>query len=91
MIPHGRHIYAKVYDTEKATMCTYTQYDHKLPHRKCVLQFCAKFPYINPPDQETDTNYEEITPSIRFHIYHIIGRCTAHGIIPPKDKDMLHV
>ena len=30
--------------------------------------------------------YEETTPSIRFHVYHIIARCTAHGRILLKDK-----
>ena len=31
-------------------------------------------------------NLEETTPSIRFHIYHIIGSCTDNGIIPLKEK-----
>ena len=30
--------------------------------------------------------HDETTPTIRFHIYHIIGRCTTHGIISLKDK-----
>ena len=58
VIPHGRHIYAKAYDTEKATMCTYPQYDHALPQRKYVLPCSAKCPCINIPDQEIDKNYE---------------------------------
>ena len=28
-MPHGRHMYAKVSDTTKATMCTYPHYDHE--------------------------------------------------------------
>ena len=80
-MPHERHIYSKEYDMAKATMCAYTKYDHALPHWKCVLQFCANFPYINLPYQETDNQYSVTTPSIRFHIYHIIERCTAHGRI----------
>ena len=32
--------------------------------------------------------HEETTHSIRFHIYHIAGRCTAHGIIPLKYQTM---
>ena len=85
-MPHGRHIYAKSSDMEKATMCTYPHFDHVLTHWKCVLRYCAKCPCINLTEQETDKNYSETTPSIRFHIYHIIGRCTAHGRIPLKDK-----
>ena len=86
MVPHGRHIYAKAYDMAKATMCTYPWSDHTLPHSKIVLQFCAKCPCINLPDQEIDHHYSETTPSIRFRIYQIIGRCTVHGRIPLKDK-----
>ena len=48
------------------------------------------FPCINLPDQEKYNQYSETEPSIRFHIYHIIGRCTAHGTITLKDKKMLH-
>ena len=86
MIPHGRHIYAKSSDTEKATMCTYIQSYHALPHWKIVLRCCAKCPCINLPDQEADNQYAERTTSIRFHVYHIIGRCTAHDRIPLKYK-----
>ena len=71
---------------EKSTMCEYPQYDHALTHWKCVLICCAECPCINIPDQEKDNNYSETTSSIRFDIYHIISRCSAHGIIPLKDK-----
>ena len=85
-MPHGSHIYAKASDMENATMCTYPQSDHSLPHWKCVLRCCDKCPCINIPDQYTDNQCSETTPSIRFHIYHIIGRCTAHGRISLKEK-----
>ena len=91
-MPHGRHIYSKVDDIGKARMCVYPQPDHALSHCKFVLQYCANFPCINIPDQESDKKHKKTTPSIRFHIYHIIGRCTAHGRIKLKDKtNMLHV
>ena len=86
MIPHGRHIYAKASDMANAKICAYSQSDHALPHWKCVLWCCADCPCINLTDQETNKKHEETTPSIRFHIYHIIGRFTAHGRIPLKDK-----
>ena len=84
VMPHGRHIYAKASDMEKATMCRYPQSDNALPHWECVLRCCNKCPCINIPDQEIDNQYSETTTKIRFHIYHVIGRCTAHGIIPLK-------
>ena len=34
---------------------------------------------------------EETAPSIKFHIYHIIGRCTIHGRIPLKDMKICYI
>ena len=90
-MPHGRHIYSKTFDLEKATMCPYPQSYHALPHWKCVLQCCAKFPCINLTDQETDNQCSETTSSIRIKVYHIIGRCTDHGRIPLKDKKICYM
>ena len=63
---HGRHIYAKSYDMEKATICTYPQSDHALPHYKCVLWCCADCPYINLPDQATNENMKKQNPQLGF-------------------------
>ena len=83
---HGCHLYSNTSDLANATMCAYPHSDHALPHWKCVLRFCADCQCINLPDHETNKKHEETTPSIRFYIYHIIGRCTTHGRIPLKDK-----
>ena len=91
MIPHGRHIYAKASDMENAKTFAYPHSDHVLPHWKCVLRYCSGCPHININDQEKNKKYEKTTPSIRFHIYHIIGRCTAHGRIPLKDKKICYM
>ena len=85
VMPHGHYIYAKSSDMEKSTMCAYPQSDHELPHWKCVLRCCAKSPIINLPDQETDDQYSNTSPSINFHIYHIIARCTTHGRLSLTD------
>ena len=53
-MPHGIHIYSKAYDMENSTMCTYPKSDHSPPHWKFVLRWCAEFPHINIPDQETN-------------------------------------
>ena len=45
-----------------------------------------KFPSVNISDQETDYQYSHTSPSIRFHIYHIIARCSTHGRIPLNEK-----
>ena len=78
-MPHGRHIYAKSYYMEKAKMCAYLQSDNALPHWKFVMRCCAKCPSINMRYQETDAHYSNTSPSIRFHIYHLIAHCTTHG------------
>ena len=91
VMPHGHHNYSKKYDTEKATMCAYNQSDHALTHRKCVIRWCAYCPWIIIPDQETDYQYSDTPTSIRFHIYHIIARCTVHVRIPLKDKKVCHM
>ena len=83
---HGHHIYAKAYDTEKETMCAYPQSYHVLTHCKFVLQCCAKCPSVNFPDQEIDAHYLNTSPSIHFHVYHIISRCITHVRIPLTDK-----
>ena len=90
-MPNGRHIYAKAYSMEQSAMCAYTQSDHALPHCKCVFRCCAECPCINLPDQETENHNSDTTPSIRFHIDHIIGHCTAHSRISLKDKKICHM
>ena len=78
-MPHGLHIYPKASDMAKATMYEYQQSDHELPHLKCVMRRCEKYTSADIPDQETDDKYSKISPSIFFHIYHLIVRCTLHG------------
>ena len=85
-MPHGRNIYAKKYYMEKARICAYSQSNHVLPKWKFLLRCCAKCTSINLPDQETDYQYPDTSPSISFHIYHIIARCTKHGRILLTDK-----
>ena len=85
-MPHESHIYAKSSDMAKAKMCAYPKSDHALPHWKFVLRCFAKCPRINIPDQETYDQYYNLSPSIRFHIYQLIVRCTTHGRLPLADK-----
>ena len=85
-MPHGHHIYAKAYDMLKVTMCAYPQSDHMLPHWKFAMRCCAKCPSINITDQEIYDQYSNTSPSIHFHIYHLISRCTTHGRLPLTDK-----
>ena len=91
VIPHGHHIYAKAHDMAKGTMFTHPQSDHAIPHWKCVLWCCYDCTYINLPDQETNKKHEETAPSIQFHIYHIIVRCTTHGRTPLKYRKICYM
>ena len=85
-MPHASHTYAKSYDMAKEIMCAHPQSYHVLTNWKFVLQCCAKCPSINIPDQETDDKYSNRSTSINFHIYHILARCTMHGMIPLTDR-----
>ena len=67
---------------EKATMCYNSQYDHVLPQWKCVLRRCAQCLSINIPDDK----HPNLSPSILFHIHHMIARCTKHGRLLLSDK-----
>ena len=87
-MPHGKHIYAKASDMANDTMCTYPQSENALPHWKCVLRCCDDCRCNNIPDQQTTKKHDETTPYIRSHIYRIIGRCTTHGRISLKDKNI---
>ena len=90
VMPHGRHIYAKASDMAKAKICEYPQSDHTLPHWKCVMQCCSKCPSVNLPDQETDDQYSNTSPSIIFLIYHLIVCCSTHGRLPLNDQNNCH-
>ena len=85
-MPHGRHIYAKASDIAKAKMCAYPQSYHALPQCKCVMWCFAKFPSVNISDQEIDYQYSNTIPSICFHVYNLISRCTTRGKLPLNDK-----
>ena len=78
LIPNGIHIYATKFDMDIATMCEYPPYQHGFPHWKCVLYCCANYPCIDIPVQELDRHQYNTSPSIIFHIYHLILRCAVH-------------
>ena len=65
-MPHGRHIYAKESDMSKATICTYLQSDHSLPHCKCVLRCCSDFPCINIFTKKQIKNMKKQHPQFGF-------------------------
>ena len=89
VVTNGRHIYATSADMAMHTICAYPPSQNVLPHWKYVLYCCFKFPRIYLSDQEPDRhNYNE-SPSIRFHIYHLISRCTVHGRRPLNEKKMV--
>ena len=68
-------------------MCAYPQSYRALPHLKCVMRCCAKYPSITIPDQETDDKYSNTSLSIRFHIYQLIACFSTHGRLPLTEKN----
>ena len=88
---NGHHVYVKEYYMEKATILAYPQSYNALPHCKCAMKCCAQCPIINLPDQETDDQYSNTSPSISFHIYHLIARCKTRGRLPLTEKQLSQV
>ena len=87
-MPHGSHIYAKASAMSKATMFACPHSYNALPHCNCVILCCSKFTGVDIPDQEIYYQYSDTTPSIIFHIYHLIARCSTHGRLPLNDKNI---
>ena len=58
-----------------------------LQNWKCAMRCYAKCTSINIPYQETDDQYSDTSPSIRFHIYHLISRCSTHGRLTLTEKN----
>ena len=90
-MPHGRHIYAKVSDMEKYTMCTYTQFDRALPHWECVLWYFSDCPCINIPNQETDKNMRKHHPQLGFTFITSLNVVLLMVNYIERQKYMLHV
>ena len=65
-MPHERNIYDKESDMEKATMCTYTQSDHALPHWKYVLLCFADCPCIDIPDKQKNKKIKKQHSQLGF-------------------------
>ena len=90
-MPHECHIYSKAYNMSKATMCAYPQSDHALTHWEFGMQYCAKCQCVNLPYQEKNDQYSDTSPSIIFHIYHLISRCKTHGRFTFNEKNVASV
>ena len=71
-----------------STMCAYPPSQDALPHWKCVLCCCYNCPRIDIPYQESYRHHPNAHSSISFHIYHLIVRCTMHGIRPLYEKHL---
>ena len=63
-----------------ATICSYPLSQNKFTHWKCALRCWANFPRIDLPIQEVDRHNSNASPTICFHVYHLIPRCKVHGL-----------
>ena len=86
VMPHGFHIYATVAEMYMKIMCAYPPYQHALSHWKCVLVCCSNLPHIDILDQYSDRRNSNASPSINFHFYHLIARCTVRERQPLDEK-----
>ena len=52
IMPQGKHMLKTASDMDMTTMCAYPPSRNALPHLKCVLHCCEKFPRIDIPSTE---------------------------------------
>ena len=63
---------------------------YAFPHWKCMLCCCVNCPCIDIPGQESGRHHSNTSPSIRFHIYHLIARFMVHGRRQLDEKKVCH-
>ena len=79
VMPHGKHMFKTSYDMAMATMCIYPSSKYSFPHWKCFLGCCSRCLCIYLPIPESDKHNTNVSPTIRFHVYHLIAHCNVHG------------
>ena len=60
--------------------CPCPSQHHGLPHCKCALLCCDKFPIIIIPHQETNKDATNTCSAIRFHFSRNVSRCNVNDI-----------
>ena len=70
-------------------MCAYPTSQHSFLHLIFMLHCCSNFPHIDHPDQESDRHHSNASPTIFFHIYHLIAWFTVHGRRPLYEKKIV--
>ena len=75
---HGGNIYKTSYEMDMSTMCAYPTSQHALLHWKCVLRCCESFSRIDLPCRQSVRHHSNTSPTIRFHVYHLIAHYTVH-------------
>ena len=86
---HGRNTHATESDMAMATMCAYTPSHHEFLHWKFVLHSCPSCPSIDLTGQDSDSFHSTTSPTIRFHVYHLIAHCTVHERHPERNLKLL--
>ena len=78
VMPHRKNMFKTAYDIAMATMCAYPPSKYSLPHSKYVLRCCEQCPCIDLPSPESDQYSADVSPKIRFQVYHLIKCCTLY-------------
>ena len=79
---HGFHIYVTAENMSMAKIYPCTSKHHGIPNWKCVFCCCDEFPIIFLPSKEANKDTTNTCPTIIFHVYCNISRCTFHGWRP---------
>ena len=76
---HIQHRYQIAYDMEMATICVYPPSQHTFPHWNYLLHHFENFPCIDLTSQQLYKHHSNTCPTMSFHVYHLIARCTVQG------------
>ena len=85
-IPNSKNIFKTESDMAIEKICAYPSSNFALPHWKCVLFCCAKFPRIDLLSLKLYQHNSHVSPTICFHVYKQIAHCTVHGRLPFNDN-----
>ena len=78
MKPHCFLIHCTSEDIAMEIMCTCPSQHHGLPHCKCVLHCCKKFPSLSIPHMDKNKDATNMCSTINFHVYRNVSRCYIH-------------
>ena len=81
------HVNNTASDMSNTTKCNFPSKYNVVPHCKCMLSCCVKWPHISIPSQEANRETTSTCPIIGFRVYRNVSCCTLNVIHPYKEQN----